>query len=118
MTYRTLTAGLIALAVSGLSGCNALFSRTGENASEAWVFKVYSASEAKSLPLGCAESVDLSAFGSDQFAKVLEPHGRHRVTVIAHVPKGMQVEVGDEVEIEPIRCKNGVMPEVRQIFKP
>lgn len=118
MKYRTVIAGLLALIAGGLSGCNALISRVGENASEAWVFRVYSAAEAKNLPLGCAESVDLSAFGNDQFVEVRIPHGRRKVTVIAHVPKGMRVEVEDAVEIEPTRCKNGVMPEVKQVYKP
>ena len=117
MTYKTVIAGLLALVAGSLSGCNALISRVGENASEAWVSRVYSAAEAKTLPLDCSKSVDLSAFGNDQFVKVRIPHGRRKVTVIAHVPKGMRVQVEDEVEIEPIRCKNGVMPEVKQVFK-
>lgn len=39
------------------------------------------------------------------------------VSVIAHVPHGMRLRDGDEVEIEPTRCIEGVMPEVKQVFR-
>jgi hypothetical protein len=107
---------LLVLACVSLDGCSALAGRAGENGSEAWVSSMIDAGEAARLQPGCA-GVDFSAFGNDRFVKAREPHGRRAVTVIAHVPPGLQVQAGDEVEIEPARCSNGVMPEVKQVFR-
>lgn len=85
-------------------------SRAGENGSEAWVTRVYEPGEMPRLQLGYADSIDLSKFKNDQFVQVREPHGRRMDTVIAHVTYGMQVKTRDEDEIEPARCRKGVMP--------
>ena len=115
--YRvSMLAPLLALACVSLDGCSVLAGRAGENGSEAWVTAVHSAGEAALSPPGCA-GVDLAAFGNDQFVRAREPHGRRAITVIAHVPRGLQVQAGDEVEIEPARCSKGVMPEVKQVFR-
>lgn len=117
MMKRLSISGMLALASVALGGCGALASRAGENGSEAWVSRVLSAGELTQRQVGCAEAVDLSAFKNDRFVQVREPHGRRTVSVIAHVPPGLQVQPGDEVEIAPARCTNGVMPEVKQVFR-
>ena len=104
------------LASLALGGCGALAGRAGENGSEAWVSRVLSASEVTQRGAGCADTVDLSAFANDRFVLVREPRGRRTVGVIAHVPPGMQVRPGDEVEIVPARCTSGVLPQVKQVF--
>lgn len=110
-------AKLALLACSWLAGCSVLAGRAGENGSEAWVVKVYRAGEMPPTQAGCAENLDLSAYRNDQFVLVREPHGKRTVNVLAHVPHGMQLQAGDEVEIEPARCSKGVMPEVKQRFR-
>jgi hypothetical protein len=102
------------LSAAALGGCGALAGRAGENGSEGWVSRVLPAGEAARLQAACA---DLSAYPNDRFFLVREPHGRHSVSVVAHAPPSLQVEVGDEVEILPARCSNGVMPEVKQVFR-
>jgi hypothetical protein len=108
---------LLTLATFSLGGCGALASRAGEDGSEAWVERVFNAREAARLQPGCMEGVDQSAYRNDRFVQVREPHGRRTVTVIAHVPQGLQVQDGDEVEIAPARCSKGRMPEVKQVFR-
>lgn len=49
--------------------------------------------------------MDLSVHGNDSFAGIQEPHGRRSVYVLAHVPRGMQLGPGDEVEIAPACCR-------------
>jgi hypothetical protein len=110
---RLPVSGLL-LASLALGGCGALAGRADENSSQAWVARVAGADEAARLPAGCG--ADLSAYPNGQFVQVREPHGRRMVSVIAHVPQGMKVEAGDEVEIAPARCANGVLPEVRQVL--
>lgn len=117
MNYRSMSGPLMALAFVSLSGCSALAGRAGENGSDAWVTKVYRAGEMTAQQLGCANAVDPSAYRNDEFVLVREPHGRRMVSVVARVPHGMQVKVGDEVEIEPARCRSGVIPAVKQVFK-
>jgi hypothetical protein len=118
MTNRMFVLGpLLVLASVSLGGCGALDTRAGENGSEGWVSRVLGAGELTRQQAGCADAVDLSAFRNVRFVQVREPHGRRTVSVIAHVPQGMQVQAGDEVEIVPARCTNGVMPEVKQVFR-
>jgi len=105
------------LAAVALGGCGALNGRAGEDGSEGWVSQVLAAGEATQLQAGCAGGVDLSAYRNDRFVQVREPRGRRTVSVVAHVPPGLQVEVGDEVEIAPARCSKGVMPEVKQVYR-
>jgi hypothetical protein len=116
MKHLSILGPLLAMAAVSLGGCSVLAGRAGENGSEAWVTSVLDAGEARRLQSGCA-GVDLSAFANGRFVQVREPHGRRTVTVIAHVPQGLQVQAGDEVEIVPARCSNGVMPEVKQVFR-
>ena len=113
---RLSVSGLVLLASLALGGCSALAGRAGENGSQAWVARTVGADEAARLPSGCAGGVALSEYRNGQFVQVREPHGRRMVSVLAHVPQGMQVETGDEVEIVPARCTNGVLPEVKQVF--
>jgi hypothetical protein len=116
--YRFSTLGsLLVMAAVSLGGCGVLNDRAGENGSEAWVTRVYEPGEMPRLQPGCADGIDLSRFRNDQFVQAREPHGRRAITVIAHVPRGLQVQAGDEVEIEPARCSKGVMPEVKQVFR-
>jgi hypothetical protein len=101
MANKPIVVTLVSLAIVQLAGCNVPASRVGENASEGWVTRLVSAAEMKNLPSGCAEGVDLSALGSDQFVKVRKPHGRLAVTVYAHVPRGMQVHTGMRSKSNP-----------------
>jgi hypothetical protein len=99
-----------------LGGCGAVAGRARENGSEGWVSRVLTGSEAVRLQADCA-GADLSAYPADRFVLVREQHGRHSVSVVAHAPPELQVEVGDEVEIVPARCSKDVMPEVKQVFR-
>lgn len=117
MNRFSMSGALLVMAAVSLGGCGVLNDRAGENGSEAWVTRVYEPGELPRLQPGCADGMHLSKFKNDQFVQVREPHGRRAITVVAHVPHGMQVKDGDEVEIEPARCSKGVMPEVKQIFK-
>lgn len=104
-------------ALLGVGGCGALADRASENGSEAWVSRVVGAGEAARLPSGCAGDADLSSYRDGQFVQVRKQRGRRTVAVLAHVPQGMQVQAGDEVEIVPAACANGVLPEVKQVFR-
>jgi hypothetical protein len=117
MVRFSISGPLLLIAAVSLGGCGVLNDRAGENGSEAWVTKVYEPGEMPRLQPGCADGIDLSKFKNDQFVQAREPHGRRSITVIAHVPRGLKVQAGDEVEIEPARCSKGVMPEVKQVFK-
>jgi len=117
MNRRSALGALMITAVFTLGGCGALASRAGDDGSEAWVERVFNAREAARLQPGCMEGVEQSAYRNDRFVEVREPHGRRTVSVIAHVPQGLQVKDGDEVEIVPARCSKGRMPEVKQVFR-
>ena len=107
---------LLLLAVLSLAGCGAIAPRAVENGTQGWVTTLYKAGDLKETTLGCAHGMDLSRYGSDSFAGIREPHGRRSVYVLAHVPRGMQLSPGDEVEIAPARCSPGVLPEVKRVL--
>ena len=116
MNRVSVLGSLLMLASAGLGGCSVLAGRAGENGSEAWVGRVVGAGEAAHLQPGCAGRAKPSPPGNDRYVQLREPHGRRTVSVVAHVPPGLQVQPGDEVEIVPARCIDGVMPEVKQVF--
>ena len=117
MNRRSVHGALMISAAFALGGCSALASRAGEGGSEAWVERIFNASEAARLQPACMDGLDQSAYRNDRFVEVREPHGRRTISVVAHVPHGLQVKEGDEVEIAPARCSKGRMPEVKQVFK-
>lgn len=118
MKTKPIPAALLGVALIVLGGCETLEPQSADAASVGWVTATLGAAELKRLGSACADSAELATFSGDQFARVREPHGRRTFTVYAHVPRGMQVQAGDEVVIQPSRCGKGAMPEVRRVIVP
>ena len=116
MNPHAFTRPFLLMAALSLAGCGAIAPPAVENGTQGWVTTLYKADDLKQTTLGCAHGMDLSKYGSDSFAGIREPHGRRSVYVLAHVPRGMQLNPGDEVEISPARCSPGVLPEVRRVL--
>jgi hypothetical protein len=91
--------------------------KAGPNATVGWITKVYGPVDMQNLAPECLGPINQSRVASDKFVQIKEPRGRRARYIPAHVPDGLDVKIGDEVEIEPVRCQNGLIPEVKKVFK-
>lgn len=114
-TYRpAFLMSIVALLV--LVGCATSDPRLGLDSRTGYVSEVYSVERLRKDPPRCLAMLTPAQIAIGEYVEIRIPHGRYSEYLSAFVPPSMRPSMHDKVEISPQYCKDGRVPEVRQIL--
>ena len=99
-----------------LVGCATPDIRLGPDSRSGYVISFYSAEKLRADPPRCLALLTPAQIAAGQYVEIKVPHGRRGEYLSAFVPPSITVEIHDKVEISPTYCKDGTVPEVKQIL--
>lgn len=106
---------LVAITLAMLAGC-ATDPRLGLDGKIGYIHSFYSADRLRGNPPGCLLALTPAQIAAGTYAEITVWHGRSIHYVSALVPPSITPALHDKVEIAPSSCKDGKIPEVRQVL--
>jgi hypothetical protein len=115
---KTHASALISIAaLLALMGCATPDPRLGPDSRSGYVSAVYTAEKLRTDPPRCLASLTPTQITAGQYVEIKVLHGRLSEYLSAFVPPSIKPAIHDKVEISPQYCKDGMVPEVKQILQ-
>jgi hypothetical protein len=112
---------LLLLAIPVLSACNLPPLDPDDNwdkgARTGRIMETYAAALPTTALPECLAALPKSDLAARRFVRVRYPHIRQSLTTIAEIPAGLNVAVGDLVEVWPHDCSEGKVSQVTRLLQ-
>lgn len=99
-----------------VTGCATPDLRSGTDSRDGYINEIYSLEKLRNDPPKCLASLIPTQIAAGTYVEIKIHHGRRHEFVSASVPPTIKPKLHDKVEISPQECKDGKVPEVRQVL--
>lgn len=116
--YRFLY-GISALAIAGCSTIPSHLDIDWQNgAKHGWVSEFYSsATPRRDLP-ACLASFSSNELDRRHFVRINYRHVRRMLVEVGEMPEGVDVKIGDRIELLPADCDKGLLSRISRVMPP
>lgn len=114
-TYNFALATMIAAPLL-VTGCATPDPGSGTGSRDGYISGVYSLEKLRDAPPKCLASLTPAQIAAGTYVEIKIHHGRRHEFLSAFVPSTIKPKLHDKVEISAQDCKDGKVPEVRQVL--
>ena len=116
MKTNTLALAMMITAPLLVTGCATPDLRSGTGSRSGYINEIYSLEKLRNAPPKCLASLTPTQIEVGTYVEIRIHHGRRHEFLSAFVPSTIKPKLHDKVEISPHDCKDGKVPEVRQVL--